>query len=757
MRHISKWSFFLMIGILSVVMLGMTTPANAGGREFIVTSVADSGNGTLRQAILDMNRIGFTTDAPAIIRFQIDTARPYVIALRSALPEISQPVIIDGEAQCASENNPSVMRVVLDGAAVPAGDGLLLDAGASNSQIMGLSIINFSDGAGIYINDADAVTIQCNHIGVDATGTTAGANDIGIYATGGTIPVLIGSDFFGARNVISGNTRYGIRSIAEATILGNYVGTDASGTIGIGNGLSGVFVEGTLANIVYNLVSGNGEMGVLIDGAESVYVGRNFIGTDATGNVGIPNMLSGVYVRNAVDITIHDGNIISGNTEMGVLIRASNAVIVRGNFIGIDPTGSFAVPNGFSGVGVSAGSFDVTIGGQLGVDSNVISGNSQIGIRISDEGTRNVTVIGNFIGTDPTGTYAISNMLSGVYMREGATGNHIGTGIYNERNIISGNGQSGVVMNTSNGNMVRGNFIGTDITGTYPIGNAFSGISLEDAAANNIIGGDFAGAGNLISGNTELGIYMVDAGTDNNRILGNFIGVDITGTYDIGNGFSGIGIFGGATNTIVGGLSVSERNIISGNGQFGIAINGEGSRGLLVINNYIGTDYNGTVAIPNLFGGVVVERGARDVTIGGDTPEARNVISGNSFSGVSVRNVGSGDVTILSNFIGSDSSGQLPLPNIVNGVRINDLANNVRVGDVERGTGNLIAFNTSHGVYIDNASDVTVEGNAILSNSGAGVYFPNGSTGTTLGRNDFKRNCENPPSDMSNCEDVVGE
>ncbi|MCL4254064.1 MAG: right-handed parallel beta-helix repeat-containing protein, partial [Anaerolineae bacterium] len=749
-------SFFLIVvGILGAGLLGISTPTYAGGREFIVTSAADSGNGTLRQAILDMNRLGFTVDNPAIIRFQIDAPRPYEIVLQSALPEITTPVIIDGEAQCATENSASEMRVMLDGAAVPAGDGLLLAGGADNSQIMGLSIINFVDGAGIFVNGANNVAITCNHIGVDAEGTSAGPNDIGIYSESADL-ITIGDEFMSARNVISGNLRYGIRVDNPANVIGNFVGIDATGVRPIANDLSGIFIE-SVAHVANNIVSGNGEMGILIDGAESVTVVGNLVGTGMTGSEAIPNGLSGVYVRDSVSIIIEGGNVLSGNTEMGILIRSSNAVAVRQNYIGTDPRGSFAVPNGFSGVGVSAGSFDVTIGGQLGVDSNIISGNTQIGIRISDEGTRNVLVIGNFIGTDPTGTYAIPNMLSGVYMREGAIDNIIGTGIYNERNIISGNGQSGVVMNSSNGNTVRGNFIGTDMNGTYAIPNAFSGISLEDAAADNLIGGDFAGAGNLISGNTELGIYLTDVGTDNNRIIGNFIGVDITGTYAIGNGFSGIGIFGGATNTVVGGVGVSERNLISGNGQFGIAINGEESRGLVVVNNYIGTDYNGTVALPNLFGGIVVERGARDVIIGGDTPEARNVISGNSFSGVSVRNESSGDVTILSNFIGSDSSGQLPLPNAVNGVRINDLAANVRVGDVERGTGNLIAFNTSHGVYVDAVTDVVIEGNAILTNGGAGVYLPNGDMGVTLGRNDFKRNCENPPSDMSACEDVVGE
>ncbi len=752
MRHLTKWSFLLMISALCALL--WMTPVSAGGNEFIVTSVADSGNGTLRQAILDINRIGFTAQNPALIRFQIDAPRPYVIALRSSLPAITESVIIDGESQCATDTAPSVMRVVIDGADVPAGDGLLFMDNASDSQVLGLSIINFADGAGIYVDGADNMTIQCNHIGVDATGETAGANDIGVYATDANI-TNIGNDFIAARNVISGNTRYGVRMNNSANVIGNFIGTDASGTQAVGNGLSGILAEATV-NIAYNLVSGNGEMGMLIDGAEDVTVVGNFVGTDVTGNSAIPNRLSGVYVRESSVVAIEGRNIVSGNTEMGVLIRASNAVVVRNNYIGIDFTGSSAVPNGFSGIGISGGAFDVTIGGELGVDSNVISGNTQIGIRISDDNTRAVLVIGNFIGTDPTGTYAIPNGLSGVYIRGGASNNTIGTGVYNERNIISGNGQSGVVMNASRGNVVSGNFIGTDMTGTYAIGNTFSGISLEDAATNNRIGGSVAGAGNLISGNVELGIYLVDSGTDNNRILGNLIGVDITGTYAIGNGYSGIGIFGGATNTTIGGVGLSERNLISGNGQFGVAINGEGSRGLVVVNNYIGTDYDGAVAIPNLFGGVVVERGATDVTIGGDSIEARNVISGNSFSGIAIRNAGSGSVTVLGNFIGSDSTGQLPLPNAVNGVRINDLADDVRVGNVERGTGNLIAFNTSHGVYVDNATRVIIEGNAVLSNGGAGVYLPNGDAGVELGRNDFKRNCENPPNDMGACEDVVG-
>lgn len=743
--------------LMLMVMMGMSLiisrPAQAGGGILYVTNSADSGIGTLREAILEANR-RFSID-PIQIVFQIDAPRPYIIRLHSALPEITAPVIIDGESQCATDTTPSVMRVVIDGRDVPSGDGLYFDSGAIGSLVRGLSIINFADGAGVYADEVAGVVIACNHIGVDATGETAGANDVGVYATGADNRVTIGGADIADRNIISGNTTYGIRSTATTIAQHNFVGTNAAGVRAIPNGASGIVIEHT-GQLTANCVSGNGEMGILIDGAMDITLSGNFVGTDATGTRPIPNALSGVYIRDSYTVSVVDANLISGNTEMGVLLRNANQVTVAGNYIGTDVNGAVALPNGFSGIGVSDGAFDVTIGGELGVNGNVISGNTQIGVRIGEENTRNIIVIGNLIGTDPSGTYAIPNGFSGVYIRAGARDNIIGTGQYAQRNIISGNGQSGVVMNAADGNRVQGNFIGTDITGTYAIGNQFSGISLERGASNNHIGGDFPGAGNLISGNNELGIFVTDAGTNGNHISGNFIGVDITGAYAIGNGFSGIGVFDGATNTTIGGLTVPERNLISGNGQFGIAFSGAGASGLVVVNNRIGTDLAGAVAIPNGFGGITVEGGARNARIGGDTPEARNIISGNQFSGVTVRNAGSGDVTISGNFIGSDITGQLPLPNAINGVRLIDNADAVQIGDEARGKGNLIAFNTSHGVYVDGVSGLVIVGNAIISNNGAGIFFANGAGDAMLGRNDFKRNCSAPPQNMGTCEDVVG-
>lgn len=756
MTHLKKWIFVVII--ISLTSL-IAMPILAGAPDTIVTTSADSGEGSLREAILRANSNGRGT-----IRFAIDAPRPYVITLESALPEITSPVLIDGEAECATETTSSEMGVVIDGTNTD-GDGLLLSKDASHSAIRGLAIVGFMTGAGIYVDGADGVVIACNHIGISANGTEAVPNDIGVYVRGEVMGVRIGGDGDESRNVISGNTRYGVwvNDLAIVDIHHNYIGINATGNAAVPNNLSGIYFDATMngGSARHNVVSGNNEMGILMIESLDVVVTGNFVGTNAAGNAPIPNTLSGVYMRDSQSIQVGDAdgrNIISGNLEMGILIRNSDFALVQNNYVGISASGTVAIPNGLSGVGISDGSSDVTIGGEIGVLGNVISGNAQLGIRVSDEGTQDNQILGNLVGTDPTGTYAIPNMLSGVYFREGADNNRMGDGNYAHRNIISGNLQTGLVITNADDIQVAGNYIGTDITGEYSIANAFSGVSIENGSSNNLIGGSEQGMGNLISGNIELGVYVSDIGTSDTVIVGNYIGVDVAGEYAIPNGFSGIGVFNGAADTQVGGLLPTERNIIAGNGQFGVAINGAGARGMVIQNNFIGTDWAGKLAVPNSFGGVVIEMGAREVLVGGDVIEARNVISGNGFSGVVVRNEGTGNVTIIGNFIGSDITGQAPLPNAINGVRLSESADTIFVGTEERGGGNLITFNTSHAVYIDAVGDVSITGNAILNNAGAGVFFANGDAGVRVGRNDFKGNCTNPPTALAreDCMDVVG-
>ena len=142
-------------------------------------------------------------------------------------------------------------------------------------------------------------------------------------------------------------------------------------------------------------------------------------------------------------------------------------------------------------------------------------------------------------------------------------------------NLISGNGNHGVVLTGAGvvNNFVQGNTIGLDVTGTVGLGNTNVGVRIGGAAHDNSIGGPGISDGNVISANGSDGVLLIDAGTRNNAVSGNLIGTDLTGTVDLGNTKSGVSIADANTNT-VGGTTTSERNLISGNGLFGVEISG---------------------------------------------------------------------------------------------------------------------------------------------------------------------------------------
>src|SRR5204863_436568 len=150
-------------------------------------------------------------------------------------------------------------------------------------------------------------------------------------------------------------------------------------------------------------------------------------------------------------------------------------------------------------------------------------------------------VEGNFIGTDLTGTAALANARNGVLIYS-ASGNIVGGVSPAARNVISGNGQSGIYLfgSDSRGNLIQGNLIGTDVTGAKALGNGFDGIGIENAPGN-IIGGTIPGAGNLISGNPQFGISINNSSSANNQVQGNFIGTDVSGKFAIANTNGGIG------------------------------------------------------------------------------------------------------------------------------------------------------------------------------------------------------------------------
>lgn len=269
--------------------------------------------------------------------------------------------------------------------------------------------------------------------------------------------------------------------------------------------------------------------------------------------------------------------------------------------------------------------------------------------------------------------------------------------------------------------LIAGNFIGVGPAGNVALGNGDVGLEIQSSRGNTI-GGTTAPDRNVISGNASHGIRfnaLFASDASGNRVVGNYIGTDVTGAVAVANGGHGIDFFGGGSNTI-GGTAPGSGNVISGNSRAGIDFFGPASSRNLVVGNLIGTDATGSRALGNVREGIFGLNNAN--TIGGTTPSARNVISSNGAGGLSFQDqldengVPIGSV-IQGNFIGTDISGTIALGNIGFGVRL--FGDEYTVGGSEAGAGNLIA-NTRPDVF-QKAAGVTIilgsKNNSILSNS----------------------------------------
>lgn len=320
---------------LAIALVALATPAHAA--IFPVTSTADAGAGSLRQAIEGANG----SPVADRIEFDIDGDGPHVIQLLGALQELTGEVAIDGLTQSGASCDtwPPVLQVVLDGSLAGAtATGLVVGGGADRSVIQGLVLHSFAEH-GIEVQFAEDVQIHCNFIGTDATGTA----DEGNGGDGVHLYTALNTDVGGAidahRNLISGNAGAGV--------------------------------------------------GVYQDSDESEVVG-NRIGTDVTGMAALPNDSSGVMVR-APAITIGGpgadaGNLISGNFGHGVgLTFEAVGTLVFSNRIGVDATGAPVLGNHGDGVIATSGSSDALIGAAPFEEQplgNVIAGNDGAGVSI---------------------------------------------------------------------------------------------------------------------------------------------------------------------------------------------------------------------------------------------------------------------------------------------------------------------------------------------------------------------------------------
>ena len=376
---------------------------------YTVTTTADGGAGSLRQAILDANGHA-NSGGPDQIQFAIPGTEVHTIAPLTPLPRITDSVFIDGLTQpgASGASWPPTLKIVLSGNNAGANaDGLAFEHPADNSTVRGLVINQFSNAGIRFVATftADPITpgvengsIHGNFIGTDVTGTSRLGNGTGILIehseTGGN---QVGGGTTETRNVISGNgtgiNMWRSKGGAPNRVEGNFIGTDVTGTVDLGNTTYGVVagtgapksfgsivVGGTTAG-ARNIISGNDQDGLAVT---TVSVLGNYIGTDVTGTARLGNGGNGVTINNASGI---QGNVISANAGAGVKTTIFGFQTgIQGNLIGTDVTGTLNLGNGLDGVWLTDFTQFAVIGKFFDtpepVMPNVIAFNQRDGVRI---------------------------------------------------------------------------------------------------------------------------------------------------------------------------------------------------------------------------------------------------------------------------------------------------------------------------------------------------------------------------------------
>ena len=340
---------------------------------------------------------------------------------------------------------------------------------ASNVISGNVSITNVtSSGTGIFINGADSATntvqytlIQGNLIGLKADGSAALSNQGAGISDTNSVNTQIGGTTAAERNIISGNS-VGLDLFVSTGMIveGNYIGTDITGEVAIGNDYSGTGA----------VWSGNG---IILQGASNLLIGGTATGA---------------------------GNVISGNKADGIdtFVIGSSGITVQGNLVGVDATGTQSLGNGGDGVLIS-GPTDVVIGGPSSAARNIISNNGGHGINALFSAIR-WTIQGNYIGTDITGTKVMGNHGDGISIWS-PNNLLIGGTAPGEGNVIVNNQSYGIdTFANGNGAMtVEGNNIGVDPTGTVAMGNGAAGVDVT--ITNVTVGGTASGAANIIANN----------------------------------------------------------------------------------------------------------------------------------------------------------------------------------------------------------------------------------------------------------------
>ena len=330
------------------VVCELVLPATAGAPHlarslderavFVVTTTADSGPGSLRQLIFDA---GATPEVDTI-RFSIPGPGVHTIRPATPLPELLDPMTIDGTTQPGYAGTP---LIEIDCSATSQRSGIVV---ATTGVVLRGLAVNRADGAGIIVVGGGGNVIEACHIGIDPTGTVARPNVFEGIAIVGSADNVVGGSSAAERNVISGNNSSGITittSSSGTLVIGNYIGTDASGTAAVPNLGDGLFVEDSVGTVIGgassgegNLISGNSSLGIgLFTNVTLSRIQGNVIG-ETVGGAPLGNGYDGVYVQDASRNLIGgenagEGNRIAFNGATGVKVLSGDRNTISRNSI----------------------------------------------------------------------------------------------------------------------------------------------------------------------------------------------------------------------------------------------------------------------------------------------------------------------------------------------------------------------------------------------------------------------------------------
>jgi len=682
--------------LLGAALLPLPDASAAPSATFVVTSDGDEGDRnagdgqcastagpcTLRAAIEEAER----SEGADVVEFRmgsgIRTIRP-----KTPLPIMASPITLDGTTQPGYAGAP---LIELDGSLLEVGDvregpgfdGLVFVNGGH--ALRGLSIGGFA-GAGVVLTEGDGSTVLGCYIGVDATGLAARPNgDDGLVITRSG-DNAIGGAATGERNVISGNEGRGVlldgpRATGNR-LVGNVVGLAADGSA-LPNGAQGI---------------------VLLDAPANTIGGRS--GTD--------------------------GNIIAGNGSDGLVIRGAGAKdnVVTGNLIGA--RGADDPANGGAGV-LLDGAPETTLGGDLAA-RNWVAGNRGDGIAVIGPDARGNRIGGNLVGVGTDGETPRGNGGDGIRI-VGAPDNRVGGPL----GLVAAQPTSTAAVTRSGreqplgrrGQRATAAAFSLDSPSRYagaptrhePVDSA---TAVTEPVTATIL------AGNVIAASGGDGIEIGGTGARGNAVEGNAIGVVASGA-PAGNADHGV-LLDGAPANAVGGPD-GAGNVIAANGGSGVAVVGIGARRNRVVGNQIGIAPpswpSSTLTTGNGGEGVLI-LGASDTAVG-EPPEGGigrgNAIGANAGDGVRIAGDGADRNAVTANRIGITADGA-PASNggdavaVLGGARQNAVVAN-RVG-----------FAARHGIAVSGAGTegTRITGNTIANSAGDGIRVGAGAGDTTIG------------------------